>query len=188
MSLLAVGFGCYGGFLLKPLGQLHEAVIWRLPVMMRASAVVRRGLLHELATFGVRLCWAAAVVFIIMHVHFGFASSLFGELLGLLDRQSSCWSCSGPSLRFWRANVDTFPSVDRAGREDCGNHGAQTLPGPRCYDRLGDGIGNLDPSGSLSSKFIRLFFGFGFGLRKQKKRRKKPQLHLWRKVSQNWKF
>lgn len=69
--------------------------------------------------------------------------------------------------------MDTFPSVDRAGREDCGNHGAQTLPGPRCYDRLGDGIGNLDPSVSLSSKFIRLFFGFGFGLRKQKKKRRK---------------
>lgn len=71
--------------------------------------------------------------------------------------------------------MDTFPSVDRAGREDCGNHGAQTLPGPRCYDRLGDGIGNLDPSGSLSSKFIRLFFGFGFGLRKQKKKEKKKK-------------
>lgn len=183
MSLLAVGFGCYRGFLLKPLGQLHEAVIWRLPVMMRASAVVRRGLIRELATFGVWLCWAAAVVFIIMHVHFGFASSLFGELL------SSCWSCSGSSLQLWWANVDTFPSVDRAGREDCGNHGAQTLPGPWCYDRLGDGIGNLDPSVSLSSKFIRLFFGFRFGLRKQKKREeKKTQLHLWRKVSQNWKF
>lgn len=59
-SLFAAGFGGYRGLLLKPLGQLDEAVIRRLSVMVQASGhfgqTVRRRLLQQSAPFDVRLC------------------------------------------------------------------------------------------------------------------------------------
>lgn len=70
MFLLTVRFGCNRGLLLKPLGQLHEAVIWRLTVVMHAPGhfgqTVSLRLLEEPAPFGERLCRTATTIFIIM--------------------------------------------------------------------------------------------------------------------------
>lgn len=70
VSLLAAVFGCYRGLLLKPPSQLDEAVIWRLSVMKQASGHVGQTVWHRLlqwpAPFGVRLCWAAFIMFLII--------------------------------------------------------------------------------------------------------------------------
>ena len=66
VSLRAAGFGRDRGLLLEPLGQLEEAVVRRLSVVVVVQPSGHFGLLHHPAPFGVRLCRAASLFFIIM--------------------------------------------------------------------------------------------------------------------------
>lgn len=103
MPRLPPGFRCDGGLLLEPPGQLEEALVRRLPV-------TERGL------------FARAVPRLVKELRL--APPLSGEPRVLLVQGGRCWGGSGPPLRLWCAHGNTFPPVDRARREDGGNHGA----------------------------------------------------------------
>ena len=82
------------------------------------------GLLQEPAPLGVRLRGAAALIFIIREGRLGLAPSLFGAVRGLMGARGGGGSRPGPPLRLHRSDMDALPSVDGAGGEDGGNHGA----------------------------------------------------------------
>lgn len=105
LPLLAAGLGSDRGLLLKPLGQLDQTVIRSLSVMVVVMMVMQAWghfghtvrLFQQPAPFGVGLC-AAAIILIVMQAQLRFASSLFGAASGLLNRESSGWSRTGPPL------------------------------------------------------------------------------------------